>query len=100
VGKIDHAGTFTHLLNQKVTPLYMNDDNKDKFAAYLRTFVDLGIHHIQFNNFDRETLLDAQKHPQNYPNLVVKVAGYSSYFVDLGKEVQDQIIERAEQVLG
>ena len=99
VAKIDHVGTFTHLFNQKLTPNTLSDENKDKFVAYLRTFVDLGVHHVQFNVYDRETLLDAQQHPDNYPNLTVKVAGYSSYFVDLGEAVQNQIIARTEQDL-
>jgi formate C-acetyltransferase len=99
VGKIDHERTFTHLFNQKFLPLYLSDEYKDAFAAYMRTFVNLGIHHIQFNVVDRQVFLDAQQHPENYGDLVVRVAGFSSYFVDLEKELQDQIIARTEQTL-
>lgn len=97
VAKIDHVGTFTHLFNQKFLPQYLEGANRDAFVAYLRTWVDLGIHHVQFNIFDRETLLDAQQNPEKYANLVVRVAGYSAYFVDLDKGLQDQIISRTEQ---
>ncbi len=100
VSKIDHVGTFTHLFNQKIAPQYLDDQNKDRFVAYLRTFVDLGVNHVQFNIYDQEMLIDAQKHPEKHNNLVVKIAGYSSYFVDLGKAVQDQIISRTVQSLG
>jgi len=96
VAKVDHVRTFTHLLNQKFLPQYLEGANRDAFVAYLRTWVDLGIHHIQFNVFDRETLLDAQRNPEKYANLVVRVAGYSAYFVDLDKGLQDQIIARTE----
>jgi len=99
VSKIDHVNTFTHLFNQKFMPQYLEGANRDAFVAYLRTWVDLGIHHIQFNVFDREMLLDAQRNPEKYATLVVRVAGYSAYFVDLGKGLQDQIIARTEQGL-
>jgi len=97
VAKIDHVGTFTHLFNQKFLPQYLEGANRDAFVAYLRTWVDLGIHHVQFNIFDREMLLDAQQNPEKYATLVVRVAGYSAYFVDLDKGLQDQIIARTEQ---
>ncbi len=99
VSKIDHAGTFTHLLNQKFTPQEVMKNNGDNFIALLRSFVDLGIHHIQFNVIDRETLLDAQKHPENYEDLIVRIAGLAAYFIDLDKAVQDQIIARTELAL-
>jgi len=96
VSKVDHAGTFTHLFNQKFTPKEVMRNDGANFIALLRTFVDLGIHHTQFNVIDRETLLDAQKHPGKYGDLVVRVAGLAAYFVDLTKPVQDQIIMRTE----
>lgn len=96
VGKIDHAKTATHCLNQKFSPMFLTEEHKDVFASYMRTFVDLGIHHIQFNLIDKEMLLDAQEHPEKYGDLTVRVAGYSAYFVDLEKELQDQIIIRTE----
>jgi pyruvate-formate lyase len=71
-------------------------NNGRNLIALLRAFVDLGIHHTQFNVIDRATLLDAQQHPEQYPDLVVRVAGLAAYFVDLTKPVQDQIIERSE----
>jgi formate C-acetyltransferase len=100
VSKVDHAGTFTHLFNQKFTPREVMRNGGANFIALLRTFVDLGIHHTQFNVIDRETLLDAQKHPEQYGDLVVRVAGLAAYFVDLTKAVQDQIIARTELSLG
>ena len=97
VGKIDHAGTGTQLLNQKFIPAQLKHNEGETFISYMRTFVDLGIHHIQFNVIDKETLLDAQEHPEKYGDLVIRVAGYAAYFVDLAKEMQDQIIARTEQ---
>jgi formate C-acetyltransferase len=97
VGSIDHARTFTHLFNQKFTPQFLKGNNKDKFIAYLKTWVDLGIHHIQFNIIGRGTLLDAQEHPEKYEQLVVRQAGLAAYFVDLEKTIQDEIIARTEQ---
>jgi len=88
------------LLNQKFMPQFLKSDNKKMFADYLRTWFDLGIWHIQFNVLDKETLTDAQVHPEMYPDLVVRVAGYSAYWVDLGKPVQDNIISRTEQSFG
>jgi formate C-acetyltransferase len=60
----------------------------------------LEISQIQFNVIDRETLIDAQRRPEKYPDLVVRVAGYSAYFVDLSKGLQDSIISRTEQRFG
>jgi formate C-acetyltransferase len=99
VAKIDHAQTFTHLLNQKILPLYLSPEHREVFMSYLRTWINLGIHHIQFNVIDRQILLDAQDNPENYGDLIVRVAGFSAYYVDMEKEVQDQIIARTEQAL-
>jgi formate C-acetyltransferase len=96
VSKIDHAGTFTHLFNQKYTPQEVQKNNGSNFISVLRTFVDLGIHHVQFNVINREKLLDAQMHPEKYSDLVVRTAGLAAFFVDLTKPVQDQIIARTE----
>ena len=98
VGKIDHVGTFTHLFNQKFLPVYLGEEYNEMFASYIKTWADLGIHHIQFNVTDREILLKAQQHTEEYSNLVVRVAGFCAYFVDLDKPVQDQIIARTEQM--
>ena len=97
VGKVDHLKSFNHLFNQKFMPQYLGKDYEDVFAAYMRTWSDLGIHHIQFNVVDKQTLLDAQEHPEKYPYFTVRVAGYCAYFVDLSKVVQGQIIARTEQ---
>ena len=67
------------------------------FAAVVRNYFDKKGMHVQFNVIDRETLLDAQAHPENYKDLVVRVAGYSAHWTVLAKEVQDDIIARTEQ---
>ena len=100
VSKIDHAGTFTHLFNQKFTPEELSSNNGDNFISMLRAFIDLGIHHTQFNVIDKDTLLDAQAHPDRYSDLVVRTAGLAAYFVDMTKDVQDQIIARTELTFG
>ena len=92
--------TYNHLLNQKFLPqLLEGEHNARKFLHYLRAWGDLGIHHIQFNIVSKETLVDAQTHPEKYPDLIVRVAGYSAYFNDLPRGVQDDIILRTEQSL-
>ena len=95
--KIDTLQTYNHLLNQKFLPSMLEGDMKNIFVDYLRSWGDLGISHIQFNVIDKETLLDAQKNPQDHQDLIVRVAGYSAYFVDLSKGLQDSIIARTEQ---
>lgn len=97
VGKVDHLKSFNHLFNQKFMPQFVGKDYEDVFAAYLRTWSELGIHHIQFNVVDKEILRDAQENPNKYPFLAVRVAGFCAYFIDLSKEVQNQIIARTEQ---
>ena len=94
--KIDTTKTYNHLLNQKFLPSILESDMKPMFLGYLKSWADLGISHIQFNVVDEETLLDAQKNPENYQDLIVRVAGYSAYFVDLSKGLQDSIISRTE----
>ena len=69
-------------------------------AALVRSYFTMDGHHIQFNVVDRETLLDAQRHPEQYENLIVCVAGYSDYFNNLDKALQDEIINRTEQRFG
>ena len=95
--KIDTTKSYNHLLNQKFLPSALEGDMKNIFVNYLRTWGDLEISHVQFNIVDKVTLLDAQRHPENYPDLIVRVAGYSAYFVDLSKGLQDSIIARTEQ---
>jgi pyruvate formate-lyase/glycerol dehydratase family glycyl radical enzyme len=89
------------LLNQKVTPQMLSkEENKEKLIMLLRTFFNrLHGYHVQFNVVSRETMLDAQKHPENHRDLIVRVAGYSAFFNVLSKKTQDDIIERTEQTL-
>ena len=95
--KMDHARTGGTLLNQKFTPqLLKDDDGLDKLAHLVRTYFKLGGHHVQFNVVDADTLRAAQKNPEQHRNLIVRVAGYSDYFCDLGKALQDEIISRTE----
>lgn len=95
--KIDTARTYNHLLNQKFPPSVLDGDMKEIFLGYLKTWEELGVSHIQFNVFDKATLLDAQKHPERHRDLIVRVAGYSAYFVDLSRGLQESIIARTEQ---
>jgi formate C-acetyltransferase len=97
VAKIDHARTGGTLLNQKFMPHLLKDESSMENLAHLvRTYFRLGGHHIQFNVVDAETLRKAQKTPEKYRDLIVRVAGYSDYFVDIGKKLQDEIISRTE----
>lgn len=99
VAKLDHAiASNGTLYNQKFHPSALRgQEGLHKFAAYIRAFFDQKGMHMQFNVVSRETLLDAQKHPENYKNLVVRVAGYSALFTTLSKSLQDDIINRTEQ---
>ncbi|MGA9347426.1 MAG: trans-4-hydroxy-L-proline dehydratase [Anaerolineae bacterium] len=97
VAKMDHVRTGGTLLNQKFTPQLLADDTGlDKFVQLIRTYFKLGGHHIQFNVVDAATLRAAQEHPEQYRDLIVRVAGYSDYFCDLGRVLQDEIIARTE----
>ena len=97
MAKMDHVRTGGTLLNQKFTPQLLADDTGlDKFVQLIRTYFKLGGHHIQFNVVDAATLRAAQEHPEQYRDLIVRVAGYSDYFCDLGKVLQDEIIARTE----
>ena len=89
------------LLNQKVTPQLMSkEENKVKLIALLRTFFNrLHGYHVQYNVVSRETMLDAQIHPEKHRDLIVRVAGYSAFFNVLSRQTQDDIIARTEQVL-
>ena len=69
-------------------------EEREKFVALLRAFVQLGIHHVQFNVVNRETLLAAKAHPEQFRNLTIRVAGYTAYFVELADDLQDEIIAR------
>ncbi|MFC2084340.1 trans-4-hydroxy-L-proline dehydratase [Bacteroidota bacterium] len=96
--KIDHLRTGGTLLNQKFTPLILQDESGiSKVMHLVRAYFKLDGHHIQFNVIDADTLRKAQEEPENYRDLIVRVAGYSDYFVNLGKDLQDEIIRRTEQ---
>lgn len=100
VSKISTVDTYNHLLNQKFLPKFFEDDLKPAFLGYLKTWKELNIPHIQFNVVDKETLLKAKAEPEKYSDLIVRVAGFSAYFVDLSGGLQDHIIARTEQTLG
>ncbi|HOP06636.1 MAG TPA: glycyl radical protein [candidate division Zixibacteria bacterium] len=96
--KIDHLRTGGTLLNQKFTPHLLADDNGlTKMMHLVRTYFKLDGHHIQFNVVTAETLRKAQAEPEKYRDLIVRVAGYSDYFIDLSPELQNEIIKRTEQ---
>lgn len=96
--KMDHARTGGTLLNMKFNPQVLeSDESLDKLTQLIRSYFRLDGHHIQFNVVDAETLRQAQKHPERNRDLIVRVAGYSDYFVDLGRDLQDEIIARTEQ---
>ncbi len=95
--KIDHLRTGGTLLNQKFTPeVLADDDDLKKVADLVRAYFTMDGHHIQFNVVTAETLRQAQETPEKYRDLIVRVAGYSDYFVDLGTSLQDEIIRRTE----
>ncbi|MFB0565353.1 MAG: trans-4-hydroxy-L-proline dehydratase [Candidatus Aminicenantaceae bacterium] len=97
VSKLDHIRTGGTLLNQKFTPHLLEDnEGLEKLAYLIRTYFRLDGHHIQFNVVSAEMLRKAQKHPEKYRDLIVRVAGYSDYFVDLSSELQNEIIARTE----
>ncbi len=97
VSKIDHVRTGGTLLNQKFAPELLEDEQGiDKLANLIRTYFRLDGHHIQFNVVNADTLREAQKHPEKYGDLLVRVAGYSDYFVNLTTELQNEIIKRTE----
>jgi pyruvate formate-lyase/glycerol dehydratase family glycyl radical enzyme len=98
VAKMDHVRTGGTLLNQKFTPaLLEGDEGLDRLVHLIRAYFRLDGHHIQFNVVDAATLRAAQAHPEQYRDLIVRVAGYSDYFCDLGRVLQDEIIARTEQ---
>lgn len=99
VAKLDHANASNGTLyNQKFHPSALSGiEGLQKFVSYIRGFFDQKGMHMQFNVVDRDTLLDAQKNPEKYKSLVVRVAGYSALFTTLSKSLQDDIIARTEQ---
>jgi formate C-acetyltransferase len=98
LGKMDQVQSGGTLLNQRFLPHVLEGEHGiDGLAALIRTYFRLGGHHIQFNVVDTETLRDAQAHPERYRDLLVRVAGYSDYFVDIGRDLQEEIIQRTAQ---
>lgn len=98
--KIDHLRTGGTLLNQKFTPQILEDeDGMTKLAHLIRSYFRMDGHHVQLNVVTAETLRKAQKNPEKYRDLIVRVAGYSDYFVELGAELQNEIISRTEHGL-
>jgi formate C-acetyltransferase len=99
--KINHTEyAMTTLLNMKIMPaVVQTNEGIRKVISLIKTFFDRGGWHVQFNMIDQETLLEAQKHPEQYRNLMVRVGGYSAYFVELSPEVQNDIITRTQHIL-
>ena len=97
VSKLDHIRTGGTLLNQKFTPQVLADDTGlEKLVQLVRSYFKLDGHHIQFNVVDADMLREAQQNPEQHRDLIVRVAGYSDYFCDLGQALQDEIIARTE----
>jgi pyruvate formate-lyase/glycerol dehydratase family glycyl radical enzyme len=99
--KVNHvSNSNAALMNMKFDhKMLANRANLAKFAKMIETFFAREGYHIQVNMLSRETLLDAQEHPQQYKNLMVRVAGYSAYFVDLPRSLQDEIMSRTDQAM-
>ena len=98
--KMDQARTCGTLLNQKFLPKVLEGEaGIEKLSDLIQTYFNLDAHHVQFNVIDSATLRRAQQQPEEYRNLLVRVAGYSDYFCDIGEELQEEIISRTEQEL-
>ncbi len=98
--KMDHLKTGGTLLNQKFSPSVIEGEvGISRLADLIRAYFNMDGHHIQFNVIDHETLIAAQQQPEEYKDLIVRVAGYSDHFRNLSKELQDEIIGRTEQGL-
>ena len=101
LGKMPHesidGGT---LLNIKLTPQVLaGPEGRKRLSAFLKTFLDLDIFHVQFNVVSHEVLRCAQARPEDYKSLLVRVAGYSAYFVELSREIQEDILSRTAHEL-
>ena len=97
LGKLDQTKSGGTLLNVRFVPtLLRRDEDLRKLVSLIRAYFSMGGHHIQFNIVDTQTLLDAQKQPENYKDLLVRVAGYSDYFNDMTEQLQNEIIARTE----
>jgi formate C-acetyltransferase len=97
LGKLDQTKSGGTLLNMRFVPaLLKREEDQKKLASLIRTYFKFGGHHIQFNIVDTATLHDAQQHPDEYRDLLVRVAGYSDYFNDMTEQLQNEIIARTE----
>ena len=97
LGKLDQTKSGGTLLNVRFVPaLLKREEDQKKLGSIIRTYFKFGGHHIQFNIVDTATLYDAQKHPDEYKDLLVRVAGYSDYFNDMTEQLQNEIIARTE----
>lgn len=96
LSQLCNGGPFTIELHDTV---FRNEDGEKKVAQFVKAFVQLGGHQLQINSINRERLLEAKAHPEQYPNLIVRVWGWSGYFCELDKEFQDHIISRAEYMM-
>ncbi|MDY6935796.1 MAG: pyruvate formate lyase family protein [Spirochaetota bacterium] len=101
-GKINHISDGrAFLLNQRLSPTQLSGEKGYQlWKAYMKTWADLGLDHVQFNMVDDATLRAAQKDPEQYQEVIVRVAGYSAHFVDISRKTQDNIIQRTIQGLG
>jgi formate C-acetyltransferase len=95
--RIDHVRTGGTLLNMKLNPNMLDDEGITKLGHLIRSYFKLDGHHIQFNVVDAKLLRKAQEKPEMHRDLIVRVAGYSDYFVDVGRDLQNEIISRTEQ---
>ncbi len=96
--KMDHVKTGGTLLNMKFSPEALAEEHDlDNLSGLIRTYFRLGGHHVQFNVVSAETLKEAQRKPDAHRDLIVRVAGYSDYFCDISRDLQDEIISRTEQ---
>ena len=96
--KMDQLKTGGTLLNMKFTPqLFEGETGIRTLASLVRGYFGMDTHHVQFNVVTADTLREAQANPADHRDLIVRVAGYSDYFCDIARELQDEIIERTEQ---
>jgi formate C-acetyltransferase len=92
--------SYASVLNQKFTASMLRSrESVEKLAAYTNAFMAEGGSHIQYNMVDTEALRDAKAHPEKYPDLIVRIGGFSAYFTQLSPDIQDDVINRSEHSL-
>lgn len=100
VSKLNHSNVNGTLFNLWLSGLSLtNNEAKQRLIDLVHTYHELGGYHISINTVDKDVLYDAQKHPEKYPTLMVRVAGYCAYFIDLSKSLQNAIISRTQHSL-